>query len=342
MGVAPSKSEDDGSRHKRLEDACIRLCLPSEGTTEELYERLRRHIEGTESSEDNEKRKSAEASEESDREDADSSEEEDEEDAPTPGETYTAAARDLKAVKKPDLVAACKTLGLTSSGTKEDLYGRLHTHFGGSSGGGAGAAPPSPGGPASSFVLREAVAMGTDDVFDFREDVDLYTMLEKKEVVKRAPQIDHVLDTRLLNVVYKTGLKDAGVAARTRAAATRGAEMLNDVINNVINLDVTTQTVRQAKAGPFRAFVNRLEKGDGDVAWGEGETCFEDLARNSKSSTVRSLVDQGTLARIGKAVVKVYDDLEVHVESKKADLGVHGDALMDGLERAINAMKLDA
>lgn len=48
---------------------------------------------------------------------------------PTPEEVWRDASRNLNAVRKEALIAACEELGLGTSGTKPDLLARLDAHF---------------------------------------------------------------------------------------------------------------------------------------------------------------------------------------------------------------------
>lgn len=152
--------------------------------------------------------------------------------------------------------------------------------------------------------LRESVTSSINHAFDFRGSVDLYTGLAEDVVRTMRPQVDHVVEIQLANVAWCTALKQVPVGARTRGAKVK----LEEIINSVVNLNVTPAAINQSKKGPFQAFVNRLVDGGDRPAWKDDETCIGDLARKG-SKGVRALVEDGIWDNIERAVLTTQDQL---------------------------------
>jgi len=76
------------------------------------------------------------------------------------------------------------------------------------------------------------------------------------------------------------------------------AEQLRDALNDLANLNVTTRTINVWKRGPFTAALRRLNTDS------LRDVTLEQLARQGRAAP---LVDDGTWARIERAIVNSYD-----------------------------------
>lgn len=142
--------------------------------------------------------------------------------------------------------------------------------------------------------LRSDVSRKSASVWEYR-NVDVYTGRHRGETP--FPQVDHCLEVQ----IGETALVRAyeSVSGRTGSMATVQAHsMLRDVLNDVPNLNVTTRAINCAKRGPFTAALNRLRSDS------LRDVTLEQLARQGKA---RTLVDDGTWARIETAIVNAYD-----------------------------------
>ena len=126
----------------------------------------------------------------------------------------------------------------------------------------------------------------------------LYTQLQETDVVKLSDENDHVWECQLVNLANARAAEGQGVGVRTRAVQ----DTLKRVVNGVHNLNVTTHTVNQAKKGPFSKFQHHY-------ATGSGAMRLDDLVSASSSQNVLKLRDDGTWARIERAVVDVHGEL---------------------------------
>lgn len=145
--------------------------------------------------------------------------------------------------------------------------------------------------------LRGSVSHKGDAVWAMRA-TDAYT--GKPRVETAQPQVDHCLEVQLV----ETALVRAYGASRGRPgsmATAQTCELLRTEFNGVQNLNVTTMPINQAKRGPFTAALNRMREDK------LRDVTLEQLARQGKA---RWLVDNGTWARIERAVVASFDDAE--------------------------------
>jgi len=109
-------------------------------------------------------------------------------------------------------------------------------------------------------------------------------------------------------------------------------------VNGLVNLNVTSKDINQAKKGPFTRFLNYQERG----SW-RGES-IEELVRQSKTVSVLQLHKDGYWINIEKAVAMSAEQIaELCRDVQRADNHVEAPpsvAFADELERLIGQMKL--
>lgn len=97
-------------------------------------------------------------------------------------------------------------------------------------------------------------------VWEYRDNVDLYTEKNKEWVEEGKHHVDHILELQLLNkALYNTQhelIKDGVPSANTRLVT----KQLQKVVNEPPILNVTTAKINTAKGGAVRSFLNRLDK----------------------------------------------------------------------------------
>ena len=192
---------------------------------------------------------------------------------------------------------------------------------GGGGGGGGASAYAVPAGPRHAAVvefdgneidadgIRGAVTHMEDDVWAIRGK-DLYTLSSRRP---QASNVDHILEVQIVKRAFE-GAPPAGATRSIKAA-----------VNDVINLNVTTDAINQAKKGPFTSFLHRLDTSARTVS-------ISQYARTS----CPDLVDRGVWARIEKSVVDAHDRIVTRLESQPALSG-----FVDELSSIIEKMKLE-
>lgn len=155
-------------------------------------------------------------------------------------------------------------------------------------------------------AVRVQVSKQYTKVWEYRE-MDLYTGRGRAQTP--TPEVDHVLEVQLIDFAHVLAYGAVGGRAGSMAAAQAHAQIV-DVLNSVINLNVTTKKINCAKRGPFTAAINRLNSNHGL----RGVT----LEQFARQGSARSLVDDGTWARIEGAIVNSYD--ATNLELSEADL----------------------
>ena len=165
------------------------------------------------------------------------------------------------------------------------------------------------GSDASALLgLRESVSSKAVKVWEARNDVDVYTRASRAETLK--PQVDHCLEVQLAEIAF-VRVFDTQRASATSIATAQALETMRATLNGVDNLNVTSAKINSAKRGPFTAALNRLK----------GEylrpVSIDQLARQGRA---KSLVDDGTWARISAAVVDAYDATRDALEAQEENL----------------------
>ena len=157
------------------------------------------------------------------------------------------------------------------------------------------------GGEPGADWLRADVRCMKDQVWRFTSNNCLYTLLPKRQVEQRVPEVDHRWEIQVLKYAY----------ALDGARDTRGArQALKSIVNSELNLNVTTHQVNQAKKGPFMRMVNLYKSRDGY----RGAPSFEDM-----NCVPRKLVDDGHWARIESAMVVSYEQMERQTSDLRDD-----------------------
>ena len=155
-------------------------------------------------------------------------------------------------------------------------------------------------------AVRVSVSKQSTNVWEYRQ-MDLYTGRGRAQTP--TPEVDHVLEVQLIDFAYVLAYGSVGGMPGSMAAAQAHAQIV-DVLNSVSNLNVTTKKINCAKRGPFTSALNRLNSNHGL----RGVT----LEQFARQGTARSLVDDGTWARIEGAIVNVYNATDL--ELSEADL----------------------
>ena len=162
--------------------------------------------------------------------------------------------------------------------------------------------------------LRASVSNKGNAVWEYRE-MDLYTGRGPGQT--QIPEVDHVLEVQLLDFAFVLSYGAVGGREGSMAAA-QAHEQISDVFNGVTNLNVTTKKINCAKRGPFTSALNRLNSDS------LRDLKLEQFARQGSA---RSLVDDGTWARIEAAIVNVYD--ATNLQLSEADLLPSANALAE-------------
>lgn len=166
--------------------------------------------------------------------------------------------------------------------------------------------------------LRRPVNAKFATVWQFRNDVDVYTLQPKKSVLENNPEIDHILEIAFLQDAQQQACVREGARAWQGFAAMHMGELLQNIANDVTNLNVTSRRVNQKKKGPFTSVRNRLNKStDRDLR----TITLEQFAR---SGAAKTLVDDGTWARIEGSIVQTWDAMKEEFETDNL-LHVHPD-----------------
>ena len=157
--------------------------------------------------------------------------------------------------------------------------------------------------------LRRVVTHMEDDVWAIRGK-DLYTLSSRRP---HDSNVDHILEVQIVKKAFE-GTPPAGATRSVKAA-----------VNDVINLNVTTDAINQAKKGPFTSFLHRLDTSARSLS-------VSQYARTS----CPVLVDRGVWARIEKSVVEAHDRITAQLNSQPALSG-----FVDELSSIIEKMKLE-
>ena len=150
----------------------------------------------------------------------------------------------------------------------------------------------------SRLGLREPVTSKADVVWEYRNGRDIYTNNTRQNTPN--PQVDHSLEVQLAEMALVRALTDTN-ASTMSMATTQTSEMLRYAVNGHANLNVTSTRVNQAKRGPVTAAMNRIRSDRFRTVE------IEQLVRQGKG---KWLIDDGTWARIERAVVHAYDQMD--------------------------------
>ena len=181
-------------------------------------------------------------------------------------------------------------------------------------------------GNVEALALRAEVSRKRDAVWEHR-GADLYTNRSCKDT--HLPQVDHCLEIQLAEYALVRAYESVNARPSSMATA-QSHEQLRDALNGVDNLNVTTRTINVWKRGPFTAALRRLNTDS------LRDLTLEQLARQGRAAP---LVDDGTWARIERAIVNSYDTTAEGLNNltaleSAAKLTAHTlDELMSVLER---------
>jgi hypothetical protein len=160
----------------------------------------------------------------------------------------------------------------------------------------------------NSLALRESVTSKADNVWKYRNDVDVYCGARRSDTDR--PQVDHCLEVQLAELAL---VRAFGSGRNTRAqsmATAQATEIVRGALNGVKNLNVTSTKINQAKRGPFTAAINRLESDKFRIV------SIEQLARQGRG---KWMVDDGTWSRIERAVIASYEAARSDLVDGKTD-----------------------
>ena len=157
------------------------------------------------------------------------------------------------------------------------------------------------------LVLRESVTAKASQVWAHRGEVDVYCGATRTATER--PQVDHCLEVQLAETALVRAFNNERGCSVSSIATAQASDLIRAALNKVSNLNVTSAKINQAKRGPFTAALNRL---DSDRL---RSVSIEQLARQGRG---KWMVDNGTWARIEKAVVASYDDVAEALEDADA------------------------
>ena len=123
--------------------------------------------------------------------------------------------------------------------------------------------------------------------------------MPREEVSDREPEVDHVWECQLADLAWDKAVVenvDFGPAANTR----HSRKMTMAIVNDPLNLNVTTHTINQRKKGPFTRWKHSYEA--------DRPRDLDDCVRDSQSG--RQLLEDGHWNNIERAVVVTYDEME--------------------------------
>ena len=150
---------------------------------------------------------------------------------------------------------------------------------------------------AGRVKLRRSVTARSDDVWASNADVDVYTHLTRPVVVTMQPEVDHLVECGLVEKALDRSAQANGLTSDGLSgfAAQHCRDTLVSILNADSNLNVTTRRVNQKKKGPFISAQNRL-----------GGSRFRQVSieQHARTGAARELVEDGTWARIERAVVQ--------------------------------------
>lgn len=167
-------------------------------------------------------------------------------------------------------------------------------------------------------TLRRTVSGKSDDVWRHRGNVDIYTQATRSSVCKQHPEVDHVLEVAFMQDAQEQACVFQGARVWDGFAAMHMGELLQDVVNGIENLNVTSRMVNQKKKGPFMSVRNRMRKPGGR------ELRSISLEQFARTGAAKSLVDDGTWARIETSIVQTWDELKPRLEDVE-DERAHAD-----------------
>ena len=97
-----------------------------------------------------------------------------------------------------------------------------------------------------------------DVIFKYRKGKDVYTLKEKKHVLARNPERDHVVECQVVDAAWATVLEGNAYKRLPPAMRTRSNKSaIVKVHNSTVNLNVTTAAINKGKWPPFQKFVRR-------------------------------------------------------------------------------------
>jgi hypothetical protein len=143
-----------------------------------------------------------------------------------------------------------------------------------------------------------------DAIWDFNDGEDKYQMKSKQSLRRDPIERDHVIEVQLLNRAFDT----MPVPYRTRAAQAT----IKSVINDVANLNNTTQAINQKKKGPFTKAINQMSHND--------HTCPGSFDIDAYVTEKHyEFYETGVWSKVKDQVVLRYDDVQTQVNEDGTD-----------------------
>jgi hypothetical protein len=178
---------------------------------------------------------------------------------------------------------------------------------------------------AGRVKLRRSVTARSDYVWASNADVDVYTHLTRPVVVTMQPEVDHLVECGLVEKALDRSAQANGLTSDGLSgfAAQHCRDTLVSILNADSNLNVTTRRVNQKKKGPFISAQNRL-----------GGSRFRQVSieQHARTGAARELVEDGTWARIERAVVQSGERIDEAIAQFSEDESMHRDGrkLLEG------------
>lgn len=162
--------------------------------------------------------------------------------------------------------------------------------------------------------LRRSVTKQQDDVWQLREDLDLYTLNPRALVQRYDPEVDHMLEVMLFERAFESARQSNGAMSKQGFAVAHAGELLRDRCNALTNLNVTTRRINQKKKGPIGAAMRRIIHANGPH-----ELRVVSLCQFARMGAARELVENGVWTRIERSMQTQIEEFDVWVDDLNLD-----------------------
>lgn len=165
-----------------------------------------------------------------------------------------------------------------------------------------------------SLTLRRGVSTQKAKVWDYRNNIDAYTLDQKSVVEQFHPEIDHVVEVAMFDSAFERARQQEGVLSNEGFAVQHAKQLISNYCNAVENLNITTRQTNQKKKGPIGAAMRRLRGGDG-----KHELRKVTLRQFANMGAARVLVENGVWDRIETCMRDRSDHIDEWVDDHCTD-----------------------
>jgi len=162
--------------------------------------------------------------------------------------------------------------------------------------------------------LSRNVSGHKEKVWDYRNNIDAYTLNDKSSVEDSHPEIDHIVEVAMFDSAFEKARQQEGVLSNEGFAVQHARQLIQNYCNAVENLNVTTRQTNQKKKGPIGAAMRRLRGCDG-----KHDLRKITLRQFANMGAARVLVENGVWDRIEDCMRDKYDDVDAWVDDYCAD-----------------------